>query len=171
MDCQNLTFPPHSFDVVVSNALLEYLQDVGSFFQGARQLLKPGGVMICGTKNLLLSLKKPDGTPRYNNHLQEFTPEGLAAELGRHFGSVTIFGEQMNSRSEAYIMNPRALRLENQLVKLNVKRLFPRRLRRWVRKLVTGVDLNEIDYEDFEITEQNIESALYLIGTGIKGES
>jgi ubiquinone/menaquinone biosynthesis C-methylase UbiE len=168
MDCQYLTFASHAFDVVVSNALLEYLEDVPAFVAEAYRVLKPGGTIICGTKNLELSLKKPDGTPRYNNHLQEYTPDSLKAELERCFSGIRIYGEQMNARSEAYIMDARALKIEDALVKFNVKKLAPRRFRRWVRKLLTGIHVSDVHYEDFEIVEQDLDRALYVIGVGVK---
>lgn len=168
MDCQHLSLASYSFDVVVSNALLEYLEDVPAFIAEAHRVLKPGGTFICGTKNLELSLKNPDGTPRYNNHPQEYTAGSLKAEVENCFPEIRIYGERMNARSEAYIMDARALKIEDTLVKFNVKRLIPRRFRSWVRKLLTGIHVSDVRYEDFEIAEQGLDRALYIIGVAVK---
>lgn len=169
VDCETMSFEPGSFDIVVSNALLEYLEDVRAFFEGVHRVLKPGGLFICGTKNRLLSLKNPDGTPRYREHRQEYSPDELTVEMQSYFDNVKMYGEQMNKRSQAYIMNRHALKIEDQLVRLNIKQLFPSRLRRYVRELVTGVALIDVVHDDFEIVESGVEEALYIIGVAEKG--
>lgn len=169
MDCESMALASNSFDVVVSNALLEYLPDVPAFIGEAHRVLKEGGLFVCGTKNLQLSLKNPDGTPRYQNHLQEFDPEGLRGLLVGHFSEVQFLGQRMKTRSEAYIMDERALRIEDALVKLRLKRLFPRKLRDGVRALITGVELREIGPDDFEIEDGvGFSDALYIVALGVK---
>lgn len=168
MDCESMEFASNSFDVVVSNALLEYLRDVPAFITEAHRVLKEGGLFICGTKNLELSLKNPDGTPRYRNHRQEFDPESFRRLLEVYFSEVEILGERMKTRSEAYIMNERALKIEDYLVKLRLKHLFPRRLRDRVRAMITGVELHDISPNDFEIGEDMLSDALYIVGLGVK---
>lgn len=167
-NCQKMSFQPGSFDIVLCNALFEYLTDVRAFMENAFQLLKPNGLFICGTKNLELSLQKQDGSPLYRNHLQEFTPAELTAELERYYTGVKIYGERMKTRSEAYILNDRALKIEGSLVALNIKHYFPKSWRNFVRKLITGVDVNDITADDFEIVEHSLHDAFYIIGWGAK---
>lgn len=170
MDCQSMAFEDGSFDVVVSNALLEYLHDVPAFIAEAHRVLRVGGMFICGTKNLELSLKNADGTPRYRNHLQEFDREGLRRLLEARFSDVQIFSEQMKGRSEAYIMNNQALKIEDFLVRLRLKRFFPRGLRERVRAMITGVELRELDHKDFTIEEGVSNNALYIVGSGVRAD-
>jgi len=45
-DAENLPFENESFDVVVMNAVLEHIPDVGKAFSEVARVLKPGGVFI-----------------------------------------------------------------------------------------------------------------------------
>ena len=166
MDGVALDFPSGSIDVVVANALLEYLPDPMAFFDEARRVLRDDGRMICGTKNLARSLKTRDGNPLYRNHLQEFTAESLKGSMSKHFRDMEIYSETMNPRAEALIMDSRALGIEQFLVALNIKHFFPAALRRRIRRLVTGVDVKEIGPADFEISRQAADDALYVICIG-----
>jgi ubiquinone/menaquinone biosynthesis C-methylase UbiE len=168
MNCQRMTFSPASFDVVVCNALFEYLDDIDAFIHEVCRVLKPGGLFVCGTKNLTLSLKNTDGLPLYRNHLQEFAPEELRSMLAEYFGQIHLYGERMKSRSESYIMDSRALGIEKMLVAFDIKNRFPKSWRKRVRKLITGVDGDKISADDFEIVEHSLDSALYIIGCGTK---
>src|SRR5690606_9749531 len=76
-NCSAMPFESDSFDIVTCNAVLEYLPNFELFMEEARRILKPEGRLVCGTKNLQLSLKKSDGSPLYRNHVQEFTPADL----------------------------------------------------------------------------------------------
>ncbi len=166
MDCEALDFPPNSFDVVFSNALMEYLTDYKAFLIGARRVLKPGGLCMCSTKNYDLSFKKLDGSPLYEGHIQEFNAARLRAALEQGFTNVRIYSEQMRPRVQAYMMNGRAMIIEHLLVKLNVKHRIPLTLRNYVRRLITGVSADEIAPEDFEIVLGEFSDCWYVIGCG-----
>jgi ubiquinone/menaquinone biosynthesis C-methylase UbiE len=168
MDCQDLGFLPASFDVVLSNALLEYLVDVDAFMKAAFRILKPGGLFLCGTKNLLLSLRTAAGSPLYGNHVQEFTPLELRAALEKHYVDVKIYGERMKEPSKAFIMNASALKIERFLVAHGIKHQFPRSWRNYIRRLITGVNVDDITPADFEIVSDESYDALYIIGFGVK---
>jgi SAM-dependent methyltransferase len=164
MDCQNMTFAPETFDLVVSNALLEYLSDCDAFFASAYAVLKPGGTFICSTKNLLLSLKKADGTPLYANHLQEFSPASLKSKLEESFVDVKIYGEHGNERATAYTTDRSATKIEALLVWLRIKDIIPLKWRYAVRKRLTGIAIDEIAPTDFVVSENNPDEAWYVIG-------
>jgi len=166
LDGAALDMPSGSIDVVVANALLEYLPDPVAFFDEARRVLKDDGRIICGTKNLARSLKTEDGNPLYRNHLQEFTADSLKGSMSGHFRDMEIYSETMNSRAEALIMDTRALGIERFLVALNIKHFFSPALRRKIRRFVTGVDIKEIGPADFEISRQAADDALYVICVG-----
>lgn len=163
MDCQAMAFPSASFDAVVSVALLEYLVDVDAFMAEVYRVLRPGGVLICATKNLELSLRDAEGKPLYRSHRQEFTPAQLQSALERRFAEVRLYGEQMNSLSEAYIMNRPALYIERLLVALRIKLIFPTHWRRRIRKLITGIDGSDIAAADFRIVPHESGSPFYVI--------
>lgn len=168
MDCQAMAFPDATFDVVVTNALLEYLTDCDAFFDEAARVLKPGGLFICGTKNADLSMKNADGSPLYPDHNQEYSPQTLRAALAARLEDVQLYGEVMKGKSEAFIMDQRALGIEGLLVRLNIKHLIPLSWRNAVRRWMTGVEVNDIMPEDFEIVAEQFERAFYIVGIGTK---
>lgn len=167
-DGQATGLPAQQFDVVVCNALLEYLIDPDEFFGEAWRLLKPGGVFICSTKNANLSLKKSDGSPLYPDHRQEFSPEQLQRVIGARYQSVELFGVQTKARSQNFILDQRALRIEGLLVRFNVKHLIPLSWRNYVRSRLTGVNEAEIMADDFEIVGEDLDEAFYIVGVGHK---
>lgn len=166
MSCTSLSLASRSVDVVVCNALLEYLPDPGAFFDEARRVLRDDGRIVCGTKNLTRSLKNKDGGPLYRNHLQEYTAESLVEIMSKDFENLDVYGEAMRPKAESHIMDTRALSIERFVVALNIKQFFPVALRRKIRRLVTGVDLATIAPSDFDISDQSIDSALYIICVG-----
>ncbi len=166
MDCQSLAFRHASFDVLINNALLEYLTDYTSFFKMSKEILKPGGIFICGTKNAQLSIKTSTDSLAYRNHLQEFTPASLLLLLKDFFSDVEIYGLMMKPKAEAYIMNKKALTLERILVKSNIKGTIPKNWRKWVRKLFTGMTPDDIKISDFEVVKDVMDNSFYIIGVG-----
>lgn len=166
MDCTSLSLASQSVDVVVCNALLEYLVNPATFFDEARRVLKNDGRIVCGTKNLVRSLKNKDGGPLYRNHLQEYTAESLVEIMSKDFKNFDVYGETMRPKAESHIMDSRALGIERFLVALNIKQMFPVALRRKIRRLVTGVDLVNIGSGDFDISSHLIDDALYIICVG-----
>lgn len=168
MDCEALDFAPNSFDVVLSNALMEYLENYKQFLSSVHRVLKPGGIFICSTKNYDLSFKKSDGSPLYIGHLQEFNAARLRTELEERYSNVKIFSEQMRPRAQTYMMDERATVIEHLLVKLNIKHRIPLSIRNFVRRLMTGVRVDDIAPEDFEIVEGEISDCWYVIGCGLK---
>lgn len=168
MNCEALEFPAESFDVVFSNALMEYLSDYKEFLSEVRRVLKPSGLFICSTKNYNLSFKKSDGSPLYIGHLQEFNAPRLRAELEERYIDVKIFSEKMRPRAQVYMMDRRASLIEHLMVKLNIKNLFPLSLRNFIRRLITGVHADDIAPEDFEIVEGEIDDCWYVIGRAYK---
>lgn len=170
MDCQNLDFDDHTFDLVTSNAVFEYLENVDGFVAEATRVLKPGGRFTCGTKNLLRSLQGRDGKPLYRNHLQEFDPPQLKTLLGSHLESVKLYGETMSERAERYIYDRKSLRVERLLVALDLKHALPVSLRKRIKRRITDIDVPDIGIEDFDVVEDHIEDAHYLVGTGVKAD-
>lgn len=166
MDCTSLDYPSGSFDLVVCNALLEYLPDPIRFFQEARRVLNDDGQIVCGTKNLARSLTAKDGEPLYRNHLQEYSAESLVQIMSKQFKNISVLGEKMYPKAEAQIMNSQARGMERILVALNVKHMIPGAIRRGVRRLITGVDIAQLGPKDFYVTDQSIDDALYVICVG-----
>ena len=168
MDCHQLNYPDNSFDVVLNNALLEYVTDIPGFMSEARRVLRADGAFICGTKNLDLSLKRRDGVPLYENHIREFSIETLAELVASFYQESELFGQMMTPKAFRYIMDTRALGLEQLLVRWEIKTLIPRGVRKYLRGLVTGVKLEELGPEDFYVSHESIRDALYLLAVATR---
>jgi SAM-dependent methyltransferase len=167
-DAEDTGLGSETFEVVITNALLEYLTDCEKFFDEAERLLKPGGIFLCSTKNATFSIKKSDGTPLYSNHNQEFTPAELERSLAKRFPKVEMYGLLAKDRSEKFILDKRALRMEAFLVRLNVKHLIPLSWRNFIRSRLTGIPEEAIVADDFEISRENVDKSFYVIGVGFK---
>ncbi len=151
LDCQRLTFEPGTFDVIMNNALLEHVGNVDTMMAGATRSLRDDGLMICGTKNREFCLSGADGSPLYGNHVREFTAGTLEELLKRHFDNVEMFSLYMDGEAERLLGNSLALRIEEALVHLGIKEIIPRGLRNKVRRIVTGVDVEQLTSEQFSI--------------------
>lgn len=169
MDCQTMAFLPGSFQVVVANAVLEYLRDVPAFLAAVASLLQPDGLLVCGTKNLARSLTTDAGRPLYRNHLQEFTAQTLAEALAPRFVDVRLLGQGLDETAEAYVMNRTALGMEGALVGWHLKHRIPLRLRRTLRRLITGVRPSDLATSNFPISEDQIDRAFYLVAVARPG--
>jgi ubiquinone/menaquinone biosynthesis C-methylase UbiE len=179
MDCEALDFPSDTFDVVFTNALMEYLVDYGAFFDGSLRVLKPVGLLICSTKNGALSFSKlklkrengmPLGTPEYDDHKQEFTAQELRSQLESRFVDVSMYGECMGPRAKTYMIDTRVAVLEYFLERYSLKRWIPWTWRDRVRRLMTGVEADQISSDDFEIVPGEFVDCWYVVGCGTKRE-
>lgn len=183
MDCEALDFPPESFDVVISNALVEVLYDYEAYFEGAFRVLKPGGLYLCSTRNAELTFKKPGikreagaplGVPEYvggpGGHRQEFSPAQLRSELEGRYDDVKIFGQRISEKARALMLDDRAAVMEHILLRLNLKRWVPLSWRTYVRSFLTGVNVDEIRPEDFKIEPGEFADCWLVIGYGAKGK-
>jgi 2-polyprenyl-3-methyl-5-hydroxy-6-metoxy-1,4-benzoquinol methylase len=65
-------YPDHYFDVVSAQDVIEHLSDVPAFLKELDRLLKPGGTILIATPE-----RKADGTFHSEEHVQEFTRNGL----------------------------------------------------------------------------------------------
>ncbi len=168
MDCEAMNFGHSTFDVVVSNELIEHLPDFEAFLVGAQKVLRSGGRFMCATTNAGISFGKSDATPMNRNHYREFDASGLRAELSKYFDTCQIYSETMNERFRAFTLDRRARAVENLLIRIGVKHRIPIRLRNFVRQALTGVDLDRATEAGFEIVEGEVHDALYLIGVAEK---
>jgi len=167
-NAEDTGLPSASYEVVVTNALLEYLDDCDRFFDEAERILAPGGVFVCSTKNATFSIKAGNGRPLYSNHNQEYSPPELEQALRQRFPKVEMYGLLPSERSERFILDKRALRMEAFLVRLNIKERIPLSWRNFVRSRLTGVPEDAIVADDFQVSSQNVEKSFYVIGVGFK---
>jgi 2-polyprenyl-3-methyl-5-hydroxy-6-metoxy-1,4-benzoquinol methylase len=168
MDCESFAFQKGSFDVVVCNEMIEHLSNYKAFLTGAFELLRTGGLFICATTNAEITFKKNDGSPMNRNHFQEFTVGELMTELQPYYHDIRIYSETMKPKSSSYILNGRARIIERFLVKLGIKHKIPVQWRNSVREKITGVKVDEMISEGYEIVEGYSPDSIYIIAKCIK---
>ena len=84
------------FDLVVSFQVIEHLEDPTLYLKAMSQMLRPEGLAIVTTPNLVTS----DRENPY--HVHEYTGDELAATLGHHFDSVEMRGVGMSEPAARY---------------------------------------------------------------------
>jgi SAM-dependent methyltransferase len=65
----NIPYPDDTFDVVVGSELIEHLDDPGATLVSARRVLKPGGLFIGTTPNMMLP---PEEVPEHQRTWDRF---------------------------------------------------------------------------------------------------
>lgn len=107
----NLPFPAETFDIVISNQVIEHVKNHERYVEEAARVLRAGGHLLLSTenRNRLINLfvvnvlkQKPvlrwpndQGLPpeRFRGHVKEFTEQELRALLERHgFDIITVTG-------------------------------------------------------------------------------
>ena len=91
VETEDLPFEADSFDVVVSNQVIEHFSDPRHYLLEARRVLRPGGTLFVVTPDRdtrLFPLQKP-----WNRfHYHEYRPDDLGRAIGRFFDHVEILG-------------------------------------------------------------------------------
>lgn len=168
MDCEAMGLAPGSFEAVVCDELIEHLSDYRAFMNEAQRVLAPGGVFVCATTNAGIGFTSADGSPMNRNHHREFGPRRFRRELEQRYHHVRLFSECLRPRTAKYVLHDRARWVERVLVGLGVKHKIPIGWRNFIRERMTGVKVQDLIDEGFEIVEGARSDSLYLIGMGIK---
>lgn len=103
---KNLTFksgivPPiplenESVDVLTAFQFIEHIHQRAEFMKDVMRVLKPGGVFICTTPNIKMSIA------RNPFHVHEYTFEEMKNEAAKIFGSIDLMGLQGNQKANKY---------------------------------------------------------------------
>jgi ubiquinone/menaquinone biosynthesis C-methylase UbiE len=168
MDCTALSFPAGCIGAIVCNELIEHLPEHQPFLQEAHRVLAVGGRFICATTNAETSFKKTDGSPLNRNHFREFTGEGLLAALSPYFGRIEHHCQLPNRAYRAYAFNPASRWIERILMTLKLKHRIPTAWRSRVRETLTGVQVEQIVNDGFNIVAGSDDQALYAIAVATK---
>ncbi len=86
----DLSFPPASFDLVVSFQVIEHVWDVPAYLASLRRVLRPGGELLVSTPNRLTFTPDSD-VPVNPFHVTEFSPDELRrsiADAGLQVGAL-----------------------------------------------------------------------------------
>ncbi|MCU0355064.1 MAG: class I SAM-dependent methyltransferase, partial [Cytophagales bacterium] len=113
--------PTDSYDCVVAFQVIEHIQDDDLFVKELRRVLRDKGQLIITTPNIRRSLTRNPW------HVREYTAEGLATLMRRHFTKLRTFGVQGNEKVEAYMeQNRRAVEKITRYDVLNLQYRLPR---------------------------------------------
>lgn len=115
------------FDMVVSFQVIEHLPDPSVYLDTIAHILRPGGVALITTPNLLES----DGENPF--HVREYTADELAEMLRGHFGAVDMLGVTATPEPKAYY-DARLARIRTlvRIDPLGLRRILPRKLIDWL---------------------------------------
>jgi len=95
-DGRKLPFRNACFDAVVSFETIEHMDNRDRFVSEIARVLTDSGILILSTPNA--NHTKPiDGRPTNPFHIHEYTPDELSSELGKHFVSVQLMGQVLDS--------------------------------------------------------------------------
>jgi SAM-dependent methyltransferase len=168
----NLTFkagkvPPvpldsASRDVVTAFQFIEHIHDRKGFIKDVYRVLKPGGVFLCTTPNIKMSIA------RNPFHVHEYTFDELRLEMEDAFDSVEVQGLQGNAKVNAYYSdNSRWARRILMLDPLGIHKMLPASwlikpynfLTSLMRKNLkeTNTDTLGITTQDFFLTGQELD--------------
>lgn len=85
-----------SVDVVTAFQFIEHIHDRVGFMKDVHRVLKPGGVFLCTTPNIKMSIA------RNPFHVHEYTFDEMKKEMESVFGSIELKGLQGNEKVNTY---------------------------------------------------------------------
>lgn len=155
-DLRSLPLAAASFDLVVSFQVIEHLEDPAFYVDALAGLLRPDGLAIVTTPNILTS----DGVNPY--HVHEYRADELAECLGRCFDEVEMRGICPSDRArQVFEERSRRIRRIMRLDPLGLRNRLPRALVEWlfarfallVRRSNTASDETAagMDWRDFPV--------------------
>lgn len=116
-------FADNTFDTVVSQQVIEHLEDDNLYVKEVYRVLKPGGKFILTTPNRLLSLTRNPW------HVREYTAAELESLLARYFKVEEFKGITGNQKVwDYYMANKASVKKITQFDVLNLQYRLPRQL-------------------------------------------
>ena len=126
-DLRASPFRPRVFDLVVSFQVIEHLEDPSDYLDTLAAALRPDGVALVTTPNILTS----DGVNPY--HVREYRADELDEVLHARFDDVEVRGIGMSDRVRHH-MEERSARIRRimRLDPLNLRDRLPRAWLEWL---------------------------------------
>jgi SAM-dependent methyltransferase len=122
-----LPFPAQLFDLVVSFQVIEHLEDPRPYLESIARLLRPDGVALVSTPNILQSERENP------YHLHEYEAAELGALLHSHFDSVEVLGVGAVGEAARYHEGRlRQIRRITRLDPLGLRKRLPRPVVDWL---------------------------------------
>lgn len=154
-DAHDIPLRPESFEMVVSFQVIEHLADPDAYLDTIAGILRPDGVALISTPNLLESDRENPF------HVREYTADELAALLRKRFGEVEMLGVSASPEPKAYY-DARLARIRRivRIDPLGLRKILPRRLIDWLfgklavlvrRGIAQSEGLPDVTLADFPI--------------------
>ena len=154
-DLNGIPLSARAFDLVVSFQVIEHLEDPTLYLDAMARMLKPEGLAIVTTPNLLMS----DRENPY--HVHEYLADELKTCLEKHFDDVEMRGVgQTEPVAHYHEARLRRIRRITRLDPLRLRKRIPRNLVEWlfarfalvVRRGIQRDDgLPDVTWRDFPI--------------------
>lgn len=131
-DCNCLSFPDFSFDMIISFETLEHLQDTDSFLQELKRVLKDGGQLIMSTPNrdnfsiYTKGVKNPF-------HVKEFAQDEFVELVTKFFQLEKLLGQKYFSKKDIPLLN----KCTNQHIPHGYDGPFRKTVRIFLRKFLS----------------------------------
>lgn len=154
-------------DLVTSFETIEHLQHRAAFVAELRRVLRPAGMLLLSTPNVLHT-RPIDGRPRNPYHVHEYTPAELEAELRTHFSQVQLLGQMLDGRfriSPFWDDQQRMPRTPGNVTRLWIRRVvhcLPVNMRDPMSRTLWGHDFFPSEH-DFHFDVGGIEQAPVLV--------
>jgi SAM-dependent methyltransferase len=168
-DMRELPLPDASFASYLSVQSIEHVAEPERALAEARRVLEPGGTAVIVTPNRLTFGRPDEIIDPY--HEVEYDEHELRALCGRFFDSVDVLGLFGSERYLAIVAAERR-RLDELLRRdpLRLRRLVPRRARRWAydaqlrrERAQVSPAAAAIERGDFELRDGPLDEALDLV--------
>jgi SAM-dependent methyltransferase len=126
-DAGGIPLRPASLDMVVSFQVIEHLDEPDVYLDSIARLLRPDGLALISTPNLLESDRENPF------HVREYTASELAQMLRRHFAEVEMLGVSATPEPKAYYdARLASIRRIVRIDPLGLRKVLPRRLIDWL---------------------------------------
>lgn len=125
-DISALPFAGASFDLIVTFQVIEHLSDSAPYLEGLSRILRPDGVLLLSTPNVLQS----DGENPF--HVHEYHADELSCLLSAYFGEVEMLGVCAAGDAWRYHEERlRRIRLITRLDPMRLRHTLPRTVVEW----------------------------------------
>ncbi|MEW6457439.1 MAG: class I SAM-dependent methyltransferase [Acidobacteriota bacterium] len=170
MDVTHMEFPDEYFDVVISLAVIEHIEDYETYLKEIKRVLKKEGTGIISFLNKLYKF------PLEPYHYREFNLVEINELMERYFSDIEIFGIFGTSKNSISYRKKR-LKIIDLVYKsgfFKLLRLTPRKLSIIIYEilhflfreflfLLKSREIMKISTEDFLISKENLENAINYI--------
>lgn len=136
-------FEDNSFDTVVTQQVIEHIENDDLFVKEIHRVLKPGGVAVITTPNIRMSLTRNPW------HVREYTDTELLKLLGKYFKDPELKGITGNDKVMAYYEeNKKSVARITRWDILNLQHNLPRRLLQVPYDILNRMNRKSLEKQD-----------------------